>query len=141
MNNLSIERIWQDNDFFEIRVTAVSQLVQATTNVYITNSDILQLANALATFPQKSDSEISWQVSESSAIQKNLSLKVLQKDKFGHLLVEVYMIIKDGNCGENHHCCFYIQTEIGLLNTFGKRLSVINEPNLGAKITLVDDNI
>jgi len=141
MNNLSIERIWQDNDFFEIRVTAVSQLVQATTNVYITDSDILQLANALATFPQKSDSEISWQVSESSAIQKNLSLKVLQKDKFGHLLVEVYMIIKDGDCGENHHCCFYIQTEIGLLNTFGKRLSVINEPNLGAKITLVDDNI
>jgi len=141
MNNISIERIWQDNDFFEIRVTAASQFARATTNVYITDTDILQLANILATFPQESNPEINWQISESAKIQKNLSLKVLQKDKFGHVLIEVYMVIKDGNCGENHHCCFYIETEMGLLNTFGKRLLAINKPILGTKVVLVDEDI
>ena len=141
MNNISIERIWQDNDFFEIKVTATTQSARATTNVYVTDADILQLSSALANFPQGKDSEISWQVSESAAIEKSLSLKVLPKDKKGHLLVEVYMIIKDGGCGEDHHCCFYIQTEIGLLNTFGKRLLAINKPILGTQIALVDRDI
>ena len=137
MDNISIERIWQEDSFFEIRARAKSQFAWVTTDVYVTDADISELANALATFPERSDSEINWQVSGMFAKTKKLSLKVFNKDKLGHLLVEVYMVIDDS--GENHNCCFYIQTEIGQLNTFGKNLLSVNKPVWGTKVSLVGD--
>ena len=122
-------------------MTAKSQFAYATTEVYVTDSDIVKLATALSSFPSERESEISWQIIGTTEAPKNFSLKVFQKDKCGHLLIEVYMVINDGDCGEKHHCCFFIQTEIGRLNTFGKRLLSLNKPVLGTKIALADDDI
>ncbi len=136
MDNITIERIWQDNDFFEIRVTAQSQMIWATTDLYV--SDMTDLANNLIEFTLNKE-EYFWKTSETTAIDRNLSFRVIPKDKLGHILIEVFMLVKDCNLPYQHNCTFFVQTEIGLLNTFGERILSINKPVLGTKISLVDN--
>jgi len=133
MNNISVERIWQDQDFYEIRVTAQSEYMWATTDIYI--SDISDLADNLEVYPQNKP-EYHWQAYENNHAGKNLSFRVFPKDKLGHLLVEVVIIVEDKMPADQYHCCFCIETEIGLLNSFGKRLHYINRPNIGTKVEL-----
>jgi hypothetical protein len=54
-----------------------------------------------------------------------VSLEFWCKDKLGHVIVEVYMEIDDGASYDKHNCCFFIKTETGLLNSFGKSLSLL----------------
>lgn len=129
MDNISIERIWQDQEFYEIRVTAQSKYVCATVDIYV--QDITDLANALTVYPQNSP-EYFWQQQYE---RKSLSFHVTQKDKCGHLFVEIELFSSE--LGDEYKCCFRIETEIGLLNTFGKGLLQINkQDSIGIKIAL-----
>lgn len=68
-----------------------------------------------------------------------LSLRFSCRDKLGHITIEVYMEIDDGGSPDKHNCCFYVDTEIGLLQKFGKDLERINTPVLEIKVSLFDD--
>ena len=63
-------------------------------------------------------------------------MKMMHKDKRGHIQIEVYMELQDGGSFAEHHCCFYVNTEIGMLMEFGKNLQKIKQPILGRKIRL-----
>jgi hypothetical protein len=134
---LSIERIWEDVDFFEIEVIARSEIISASVKSYTTVALINELALRLATFPQKIDDRYIWENgSKGDDSTPYVSLEFWCEDKLGHIIIEVYMEIDDGASYNKHNCCFFVKTEPGLLNSFGKSLVLLNEQGIGKKITL-----
>jgi hypothetical protein len=58
------------------------------------------------------------------------------EDKRGHIIIEVYMELDDGASYSKHNCCFFVRTEAGLLNDFGKSLTSLNKSGIGKKVKL-----
>ena len=44
MNNLTFEKVWQENDLIELKITAVSKYVQAFQYCYIQRCDLIDIA-------------------------------------------------------------------------------------------------
>ena len=134
---LSIERVWEDVDFFEIEVIAQSEIISASVRSYTTVASINELASRLANFPKKIDDRYIWENGDKGDnTTPFVSLEFWCEDKLGHIVVEVYMELDDGASYNKHNCCFFVKTEAGLLNSFGKSLVLLNEQGIGKKITL-----
>lgn len=137
MGVLSIERVWEDVDFFEIEVIAQSEIIRASVRSYTTVASINDLASHLATFPDKVDDRYIWENGDKGDNSTPfVSLEFLCEDKLGHIVIEVYMELDDGASYIKHNCCFFVKTEAGLLNSFGKSLTFLNEQGIGKKVTL-----
>jgi hypothetical protein len=137
MDIISIERVWEDTEYFEIEVLAQSKFVSAGVRSYTTSALINELALRLETFPQKSDDRYIWENgTKGDGFSPFVSFEFWREDKRGHVIIEVYMEIDDGASYDRHNCCFYVKTEVGLLNSFGKALKSLNEYGTGTKITL-----
>ena len=137
MDFLSLERIWEDEDFFEIEIIAKSRLICASVRSYTTDKLMLELALRLSAFPQNSDERFIWENGRKGDDSTPfISLEFWCADKLGHITIEVYMEIDDGGLYSKHNCCFFVETEIGLLNNFGKSLRSLNESGIGKKIIL-----
>ena len=52
-----------------------------------------------------------------------LSLRFLRKDRLGHIIIEVFAELDDGGDYARHNCCFFVNTEYGLLMNFCERLA------------------
>ena len=70
-----------------------------------------------------------------------ICLEIWCEDKLGHVIIEVYLELDDGSLYSKHNCCFYVRTELGLLNRFGKSLSLLNEKGIGRKVILGSSTI
>ena len=137
MDNLSIERVWEDVDFFEIEVIAQSDHIRAGVRSYTTAASISELALQLASFPKTLNDTFLWKNgTKGDDSTPFVSLEFWCKDKLGHIIVEVYMEVDDGASLSKHNCCFFINTEPGVLNNFGKSLHLLNERGTGKKIVL-----
>lgn len=137
MNILTIERVWEDADFFEIELVAQSKIACARVKSYTTTETINELALKIATFPQKFDDRYLWENGiKGNASTPYVSLEFWCKDRQGHIMIEVYMELDDGASYNKHNCCFYIETELGLLNSFGKSLISLSEEGVGKKVAL-----
>jgi hypothetical protein len=141
LDNLLFERIWQDKDFFELRITASSRVAKATVDCYAIDEDILDLSKGLSVFPKTVDDELFWSLSEKGEkYTPYFSMRVFCKDKYGHIRIEVYLEICDGGPLESHNTCFYIDTEAGLLNKFGEKVKCLIKPEVGTKVSIYDEN-
>lgn len=137
INILSIERVWEDSDYFEINVIAQSEFVCASTKSYTTESSINELTWNLITFPKNSAHRYIWENGNKGENSTPfVSFDFRCEDKLGHIIIEVYMEIDDGASYDKHNCCFFIRTEIGALNKFGQSLSLLNERGIGQKVIL-----
>lgn len=137
MDNLSIERIWEDTDFFEIEAVAQSKIIRANMRSYTTANALNELASRLTTFPNNLTDRYVWENGvKGDESTPFLSLEFWCEDKRGNILIEVYMELDDGASYAKHNCCFFIRTEVGLLNSFGKSLYLLNESGIGKKAIL-----
>lgn len=137
MDNLIFERIWQDEYFFELEMTAQSERVRARTKTYCSEEAISLLSGVLAVFPRSRNDSYLWENGDKGdPYPPFVSLKFYCKDGSGHIGIEVFMEIDDGGSLDRHHCCFTLSAEAGMLNRFGRALRHINEPVLGTRIEL-----
>ena len=135
MDNLSIERVWEDSEFFEIEVTAQSKIITANMRSYTTEESIKNLASRLTNFPNNFNDRYIWKNGNKGDMSTPfVSLEFWCEDKRGHIIIEVYMELDDGASYDKHNCCFFIKTEIGLLNSFGKSLLLLNQKGTGKKV-------
>jgi len=134
---IEIERIWQDIDFFEIKITCISDSITATTKVYTTDENFDDLSDIIESFIHDNNNECYWENGEKGDdTTACVSLRFYKEDKLGHIKIEVYMELDDGGKFSKHNCCFYINTELGLLLEFHKNLFKIKTRKLGEKIVL-----
>ena len=139
MNNISFKRIWQDIDFFEIELSACSDTVSASTKVYVTDDAIIELSKNLLSNIENKNFDFLWENGEKgNNSTPYVSLRFFNKDKLGHVFIEVYMEIDDDGPLDKHNCCFYIKTELGILNNFAKKIININSKDIDIKVQLID---
>lgn len=138
---LSLERVWEDRNFFEIEVLAQSESVCAKARSYVTPEAILELSAALASFPQSENDRYYWECgTKGDESTPFVSLEFWCEDQLGHVLIEVYMEIDDGGSLCKHNCCFFIRTNVGELNSFGKRIRSLCKEGTGTIIVLNHNN-
>jgi hypothetical protein len=141
MDNISFKKVWVDPDFYEIEIRAKSECIGAMVRSYTTTSAIQELASHLVSFPKMQDDRYLWENgTKGDDTTPFVSLELRCEDKRGHVVIEVYMEIDDGATYSTHNCCFYIKTEVGLLNSFGKSLLSLNEDNVERLIVLHGDS-
>ena len=137
MDILSIERIWEDSDFFQIKLKAQSELICASIKSYTTASLINELCSKLSTFPKTFEDRYIWENgTKGDTSTPFVSLEFWCEDKLGHIVIEIYMELDDGASYSKHNCCFYVKTEIGQLYNFSKALAKLNECGTGQKAWL-----
>ena len=136
-NFIKIEKIWQDDDFFEVEIICSSEIITASTRVYITEESIDSLSSQIKKFFSGIIGTCFWENGEKGdGTTTYISLEISKKDKFGHILIEVYMELNDGGDFSKHNCCFYIETELGLLDRFNSNLATLKEPQIGIQVVL-----
>ena len=138
-DNLLITRFWQDINFFEIEIECRTEFITVRGKVYTTNDLIDDLYNRIEIFLSGNVDSTCWQNgTRGDATTPCISLLFSHKDELGHILIEVFMEIDDGGTLSTHNCCFYVNTEIGLLHQFKESLLKLKIPQLGIKISLAN---
>lgn len=132
-----IEKIWQDVFCYQVKVTCASSHVVATNNIYVSDDSIDTLFNGLNDFIKGKTKNFFWKSGEKGDNSTAcITFKFIHKDKLGHILIEVYMELDDGGSYSSHNCCFYLNTELGLLWKFCERIPILKQKSLGMQLTL-----
>ena len=137
MDNIIIKRFWQDVDFFQIDIVCKSEYITAHGKVYTSDALIDELYSAIDSFLAKNESTVCWNNGPlGNLMTPNMSFVFSYKDNLGHIQIEVFMEIDDGKTASYHNCCFYVNTEMGLLYQFKENLLKLKTPQLGIQISL-----
>lgn len=139
MGNVEFERIWQDEDFFELRCKAYSDRISVTMNTYANDKLIDKLTFKIQQFIHQKIKEFVWETGKRGNDSiPDFMIKVFYKDKSKHLRVEVFCEIDDGASLKEHNCCFYIDgIELWQLERFGERIKNLKTHIIGTKVSLI----
>lgn len=142
VDNIKIEKNWQDEDFFEVLATCSNNVITASTEVYVTELAVKQLQNEIDQFLQFKKTDIFWKSGErGNQSTPCVGFKMCMKDSRGHVLIEIFMELNDGGDLDKHICCFYINTELGILQDFNSKLSALMNPVIGTSVSLVEEGL
>lgn len=138
-DNIIIRKIWQDSDMVELRFVCLSPIVSVKSQIYVSDLSIDNLIGSIRLFLENYSEERTW----TSGKKGNdtlacLSLRFIKKDNLGHIAVEIYAEIDDGGDYSIHNCCFFVNTEYGLLEQFCNKLTLLKDNAVGNEIQLND---
>lgn len=132
-NYIDIHHWQRDNERIQLKMIGSSDRVTAQTRAYVTEAIMDDLVYQIRQFLSGKAAEAFW-TNKDKEDQGTpcVSLQCLRKDKWGHIVIEVYMELDDGEENRHHHGCFYIETEMGLLTKFCDRF-----PDLKRKVVML----
>lgn len=138
MDNIWIEKKWQEDNLIELKISATSEFVTAYQDCYIQDcvlDDISKKIDAYIDENGESDCYLEFGNKEGN-FTPAFSMKILSKDSSGHVKIEVDMEINDNDL-RMHRCCFYVNTELGLVEMFGRSLRRIITGEIGEEAVLL----
>ena len=143
MNNITIERSWADPviDLYELQITCQNdQITVSATECWASNDIIDDLSTKIQQYSSKEILEFEWRIGNSEDNQQSsILIKVLPTDKFGYLFIKISIkACNPFDPDKYNECSMYIKTEIGLLETFGKRISKLKERENNIIVSLVN---
>lgn len=134
---IAVQKLWHDNVLAQLEIVCSSAIITAVAKIYVTNALIDDLIYQIEQFINGETEEGYWANEEKGNDSTTcLSLRFISKDRLGHVLVEVYMELDDGGDYSSHNCCFYLNTEIGLLEQFSKKLPQLKQKTSDIQICL-----
>ena len=136
---IKITKIWQDSELTQLKVKCSSLVASATTKIYVSDSLLDDLVYQIKQFLDGRVKESLWANEErGNNSTACVSLRFLHKDQLGHVLIEVFIELDDGGEYDNHNCCFYVRSEIGLLTNFCNGLTQLKQSPTGYEVLLND---
>lgn len=134
---ITIKKLWQDNELIQLKIVCSSAIITATAKIYVSNEIIDDLFFQIHYFLNGEEKECCWSSGERGDHSTTcVSLRFLHKDKLGHVLIEPFIELDDGGNYSSHNCCFYLNSELGLLESFKNQLLAIKNAELGFEVTL-----
>ena len=123
MDYLEIRKLWEDEvePFMRWKVTASCPEVTAAVELYVSDAQADALYGQLETFLH-GGAAFSWSAGTGDG---RLSLGFRRRDALGHLGVEVELEREPDVGRDGYRCRFFLATETGLLESFGKKLPVL----------------
>ena len=136
-DNIELEKIWYDDNLIQLKIVCSSAIINVQAKIYVSNSLIDDLIHQLKSFIDGQINEGLWaNETRGNDSPTCFSLRFLRKDNRGHVLIEVFLELDDGGNLEVHNCCFFIETEYGLLSSFCQKLSSLKDRVIGLKVVL-----
>lgn len=136
-DSLTITRVWQDAYICEVEIKCETEHITVRGKVYTDDVLIDDLRNKIESFLEGKVDTTSWQNGTRGDMSTPcVSFQFSHKDKLGHVQIEVFMEIDDGGTLDKHNCCFYVNTEIGLLYQFKEKLLKLKQPQIGIQVFL-----
>ena len=125
MNNLMFEKIWEDEslaDLMELKITGISEYVQIYQECYIGKEALKKIGKEISEYTYNYSSECYVEFGgKEGNFTPAFSMRVLPAASSGHMKIEVDFEIAD-NDERKHRACFYIRSELGLLERLGNAL-------------------
>lgn len=136
-DNIIFSKIWQDDDLIELKVVCSSSVATVTSKIYVSDSLIDELICQIKQFLDENNAEGLWaNEDKGNASTACVSLRFFRKDKLGHIVIEVFAELDDGGNYTEHNCCFFVNTEYGLLMNFCESLLWLKKNPAGYEIQL-----
>ena len=136
---LSIESIWEDDDLFEVRVSASNGDFSGQTNCYTNREEIEKLGLEIEGFPKQIGHEFTFSTSENDDMSF-FTLRLRCIDGSGHILgrVKIAHIVTFSNAEKEKYLSeFDIKIEPSAIDTFSKAVKSLSKASLGeVKATL-----
>ena len=129
-DNIIFSKVWEDDCLIELRVTCTSSAASVISNIYVSDDSINELICKIRQFlcSKDNDETSSWtSIGSEDGSVACVSLRFLKK---------VFADIDDGGSRAEHHSCFFVNTEYGLLMSFCNRLVQLKENPAGYEIQL-----
>ena len=140
-DNIIFEKLWEDNDLMQIKVVCSSSVATIITKIYVSNSLIDELVYQIKHFLDGDIDEGLWANEyKGNSSTACVSLQFLKKDNLGHIVIEVFAELDDGGDFTKHNCCFFVNTEYGLLMNFCNRLIQLKDMPAGHEIQLLNSH-
>lgn len=139
MDNMIMEKVWQDGNLLELKVTASSSYVTVFQFCYVSKEQLDELSAGICSYILDSERKYYWETGpKEGKYPAAFSLEVLPAQKTGHVTIEVDIEIED-NSNRKHRCVFYVESELGLFERFGKSLKYLKECEPGEEVRLFNN--
>ena len=136
MDNIIFEKIWQDDYMIEIMVTATSEYVTAHQTFYIDEERLNEISQKIEQYINFLKEPCYIQTGEKSGnYTPAFSMTLSNIDMSGHIKIEVDIEISDIE-DRSHRCLYYIKTDLGSLEIFGKKIERLCHSKVGSKVWL-----
>ena len=136
-DNIIFTKMWQDNELMQLKVVCSSSVAITVSKIYVSDSLIDDLIIAIKQFLDGYVEESLWanedRGNDSTACT---AFRFLKKDKLGHIQIEVFVELDDGGNYTEHNCCFFVNTEYGLLMNFCESLVHLKKSSSECEIQL-----
>ena len=139
MDNLKIQTVMIDGNLVELRIDAMSEYVSVHQSCYVSDSDLLLFSKKIKDYISDPKSECYLEFGKKTGnYTPAFSMLLLPMEKNGHVLIEVDFEIDD-NPDRKHRCSFYINSELGSIEGFGRRLGGLLVNEMGTESELNPD--
>lgn len=135
-SNLIFQKVWQDGNIIELKITANSEYANVTQSCYVENSFLEGISVIIGEYIKNYDKMCYIEFGNKEGnFTPAFSMEILPIDSRGHMQIEVDLEIED-NDARAHRCCFYITSELGLVERLGHKLSVLANQEIGCTVAL-----
>lgn len=136
MDNISMKKNWQDGGLLELRIEASSQYVSAYQNCYIEEIRLNEIALEVQDYAHDHKASCYLEFGNKDGnFTPAFSMKILPAELTGHVQIEADIEIAD-NDARSHRCCFFVNTELGMIEKFGKALPGLISGQIDTEVSL-----
>lgn len=136
MDNIFFEKVWQDDNLLELKISASAEFVSAYQKCYIQDTDLEKIAERICKYPNNYRESCYLEFGKKEGKHTPaFSMCILPASVSGHVKIEVDLEIDD-NDTRAHRCCFYVNCELGLVENLGHSLKRLVMSDLGEKVAL-----
>ena len=138
MDNIWIEKKWQEDSLIELKISANSEFVTAYQDCYIQDCALDEISKKIGMYiVEKGESPCYLEFGHKEGnYTPAFSMNIFPKDSSGHVKIEVDMEINDNDL-RAHRCCFYVNSELGLIEAFGSSLRRLITGEVGEEVALL----
>lgn len=135
-DNLTFEKTYQDDTLIELKISASSEYASAYQNCYIQDIELKNIAEKICNYVDNYSEACYLEFGHKQGdYTPAFSMELLPADSFGHVKIEVDIEIDD-NDSRSHRCCFYVNSELGLVEQLGNALKELVAGPIGESVSL-----
>lgn len=136
MDNIIFEKLWQDENLIELKISANSEFVSAYQSCYIQDIKLQENSEKIHEYVNNYNLSCYLEFGKKEGnYTPAFSMCILPLETSGHVKVEVDIEIADNN-SRLHRCCFYVKSELGLIEKLGISLKNLITTSVGKEISL-----
>ncbi len=136
MDNIIFKKVWQDGNLIELKISINSEFVSAYQNCYIEDTMLKEISNKISNYVNNYNMPCYLEFGKKEDnYTPAFSMYMLPADASGHIKIEVDIEILD-NDTRSHRCCFFVKSELGLIENLGISLNDIILGSEGVEASL-----